>query len=160
MKLEASKRLLAEAPVIAPSNSFKDENEDKLKNWQSQSEKTEHTDNEPAGTEASSTAVSEGVSALPQTENSYARLLKAGVEDDPQTMAYEDACSASDGATGGQSGGSTADGYVPNSETGFNIEGPDVDKNYLNVRGNSTGDDELLADADPKLWNNAYQPMG
>jgi len=160
MKLEASQRLLADSPVIAPSDSFKSKNEDKLKEWQSDSDKTEHSDSGAPSTEASSTAVSQGPYALPQTEDSYARLLQSGVEDDPQTMDYEDACSAvADGARGGQSGGSTNDGYVPNSETGFKIEGPDVDKNYLNVRGKSC-DDELLADADPKLWNNAYQPMG
>lgn len=159
MKLKASIRLLADTPVIAPSDSFKEDNEEQLKDRQSESRKTEHTDSGTPSTEASSTAVSLGPQSLPQTENNYARLINSGVEDDPLTMDYEDACTA-DGLAGGQSGGSTSDGYVPNSETGFKIEGPDVDTNYLNVRGNSTIDDELLADADPKLWNNAYQPMG
>ena len=147
MKLEASIRLLADSPIIAPSTSFKDQNEEKLRHQQSESDETEIHDNTPS-TKASSTAVSQGPHALPQTENSYARLLKAGVEDDPLTMEYEDACSASD----------TSDGIVPNSETGFPIEGPDVEDNYLNVRG--CPEEEMLADADPKLWNQAYQPMG
>lgn len=155
MKLKASTRLLADSPVIAPSDSFRDENKEQLKDRQSESRKTEHTDSGNPSTQASSTAVSDGSQALPQTESNYARLIKSGIEDDPLTMDYEDACTA-----GGLAGGSTSDGYVPNSETGFMIEGPDVDNNYLNVRGNSTNDDELLADADPKLWNNAYQPMG
>lgn len=76
MKLNASTRLLADSRIIAPSDSFRDENKDQLKDRQSESRKTEHTDRGNPSTEA---AISE---------------------------------------------------------------------------------DELLADADPKLWNNANQPMG
>jgi hypothetical protein len=149
MKLKASTRLLADSPVIAPSDSFRDENKEQLKDRQSESRKTEKTDTGSPSAEASSTAVSQGSQALPQTESTYARLIQSGAEDDPLTMDMEDACTAGD----------TSDGYVPNSETGFELEGPDVDENYLNVRGCST-EDELLADADPTLWNNAEQPMG
>jgi hypothetical protein len=146
MKLEASTRLLADS-VIAPSDSYKHENENKLKDWQHESQQTDHADNDPS-TNASSTAVSQGPHALPQTESNYARLLSSSIEDDQLTTGYEDACVGSD----------TSDGIVPNSEVGFPLRGEDTENNYMNVRG--CDEEEMLADADPKLWNTAYQPMG
>jgi hypothetical protein len=180
MKLNAATRLLAdEAPVIAPSDSYKHENENDLKNRQSDREHdTDNTSSEEHKEEGSAeesewpgaiddeteihdTHASSTHSAEEPTIDAddaeyaihaHVRLLAdtLNTESDPLTQDMEDACVAD----------STVDGIVPNTEEGFPLKGDDVDENYMNVRGELDAASRLSADADPKLFDLAEQPLG
>jgi hypothetical protein len=163
MKLNAATRLIADS-AIAPSDSYKQENEHDLKDAQSTRERdTDNTSSEmttEAGAEedeetesgsyrdveASSTIDEGDIASSQYAIRAHVRLLadRLNTESDPLTQDMENASS-------------TSDGIVPNTEQGFRLVGDDVDKNYMNVRGCES---DVLADADPKLFGLAEQPMG
>jgi hypothetical protein len=168
MKLNAAARLTADSPVIAPSESFKHSNEEDFKERKSDSQHKQEKKEAPGlpetGTEASSTAVSEGFD-LPQTDAQYAtkqganvikaslRLLAdrlhSGTEDDPLTMDMED--------SGVTEAADTSDGDVFPLDYGFNMVGEEGNTNYMNVQG---AKERIESDADPKIFGVGSQPLG
>jgi len=163
MKLNAAARLLAaDAPVIAPSDSYKSTNEREFQDRKRDSEherKKEAPEPAAPSAEASSTSVSEGFD-LPQTDAQYAgvntikaslRLLADNLhtEDDPLTMDMEDAAVIK--------AGDTSDGNVFPLDYGFNMVGEEGNTNYMNVQA---AKERIESDADPKLFGLASQPLG
>ena len=157
MKLNAATRLLAEENVIAPSDSYKHENENELRHQQTEhqhdqkQQQRENEQNKPEpSTEASTTP--EAIDPLTDTAapqfavRAHFRLLadRLNTESDPLTDAEEDACMASD----------TVDESSLPGATGYNMVGEEGNTNYMNVEG------ETLADADPRLFDVANQPLG
>jgi hypothetical protein len=158
MKLKASVRLLADN-VIAPAESYRSENERDLHDRQSDSEheqqtetptKTESSDNSEdscAPTERlNQTAVhdqeaahtpADSIDDMPQTDGMY-----AGADEDPLIERIE----------GNQSHGDTVDG-ISVTDQGYKTY-PDEEQNGL------AACDRLTADADPTIFDNAYQPLG
>lgn len=166
MKLNAAVRLIADS-AIAPSDSYKQENEHDLKDAQStrehdtdntssemtkteaEADEDEETESDPSyrDVEASSTIDEGDIASSQYALRANVRLLadRLNTECDPLTQDMENASS-------------TSDGIVPNTEQGFPLVGDDVDDNYMNVRG--CDETDVLADADPKLFGLAEQPMG
>ncbi len=178
-QLKAATRLMADQ-ALAPAESFRSENEENLKGQQHEREGLENKSDGGTGAKDSTvkadataptqdfhkTAVrnhphpSEAADSLntddlPQTTSTQANLRLLAdrllTEDDPLTSQEEN---ASD----------TSDGIVPNSEQGFEQTVDEGWPDPLNVEGSDCTEDaddpNVLADADPKLFNVANQPLG
>lgn len=184
-KLNATTRLVADE-ALAPAESFRSENQEGLHERQSEREhgddKSDYSDHEVSSNaeDASptdhftSTEIDDNVSAsstidgqgpdLPQTQGDFAcmantRLLadRLNTENDPLTQDMENAgaaCSLTK-ATSRVDAADTSDGIVPNSEVGFPEVKDEGEEDELDVEGC-----DILADADPKIFNVAQQPLG
>jgi hypothetical protein len=170
IKIEAAMRLVADQ-ALAPAESFRSENEENLKGRQHERESIDNkNDGESSKSEtnadAEDTAPIENFNATEVRDNP---VRKAATSLDPSDLPPSSATSANlrlladrlmneeDPLTcQEENANDTSDGIVPNSETGFEQEVVPGDPDPLNVQGS----DETLADADPRIFNLAQQPLG
>lgn len=189
-RLLASAEVTAEETVMqGPAIDYQKENHDELKQSQNDHQKDEDKEAQSPSSDMSKTSVSDNTSAASMLK-AMARKLKAAkvkaastpnaksegdtadvmyadrlnTESDPLTMDEEDACLASL-----IEAESTVDGdYPPGFTPKFNVTEDPKTTGYTSASGADNWEsdatevegDEVLSDADPRLFNLAQQPLG